>query len=273
MAAALAAIFGQMMCELIFVVGVIVWWLITVQFNLLDEFLGRPDLNRAHVTSEDEVDTEAATACAAVSAIADSQVETAEPVTGGGAESLTGDGLCGATEAADTTPSEAEQSTAPCLDPLPGDAPSADGLSHQQAPPLGAGNLSGSSSMRRRAASLGRMVSDGIGRSRRGIGTATGSSSPQRTLYNVIKRSTPLKSRLNVKKHIEGRVKDYGLRWLPNVVQSIGIEAAAGALCTTMPSGMRDAGVRAVDRAEALMRRWASFAGGTLILFRILLWH
>lgn len=273
MAAALAAIFGQIVCELIFVGGVIVWWLITVQFNLLDDFLGRPDLNRAHVTPEDEVDIEAATACAAVSAITDSHVDNAEPVTEGGAESLTGDGLCSATDGADATPSEADQNTAPYLDPLPGDAPSASGLSHQQAPPLGRGNLSGSSSMRRRAVSLGRMMSDGIGRSRRGISTATGPSSPQRTLYNAIKRSTPLKSRLNVKKHIEGRVKNYGLRWLPDVVQSIGIEAAAGALCTTMPSGMRDAGVRAVDRAEALMRRWASFAGGTLILFRIFLWH
>lgn len=40
---------------------------------------------------------------------------------------------------------------------------------------------------------------------------------------------TPLKTRLNVKKRFEGRVRECG-DWIPDVVQSIGIEAAAGVM-------------------------------------------
>jgi hypothetical protein len=40
-----------------------------------------------------------------------------------------------------------------------------------------------------------------------------------------------------------------------------------------VPAGIRDCGVRAVDRLESLLRRWAAFCGGTLVLYRLLLWH
>ena len=40
-----------------------------------------------------------------------------------------------------------------------------------------------------------------------------------------------------------------------------------------MPGGIRDCGVRAVDRLESLLRRWAAFTGGVLVLYRILLWR
>lgn len=44
------------------------------------------------------------------------------------------------------------------------------------------------------------------------------------------------------------------------------------ALSVEVPSGMRDAGVRAVDRFEALLRRWACFTGGVLVLYRVLMY-
>ena len=44
------------------------------------------------------------------------------------------------------------------------------------------------------------------------------------------------------------------------------------ALSVEVPSGMRDAGVNAVNRFEALLRRWACFVGGTLVLFRVLIY-
>lgn len=34
-----------MVREALFVAGVAVWWLITVQFDLVESLLGRPDLN------------------------------------------------------------------------------------------------------------------------------------------------------------------------------------------------------------------------------------
>lgn len=48
---------------------------------------------------------------------------------------------------------------------------------------------------------------------------------------------------------------------------------ASGTLAAALPGGVRDAGVRAVDRAEAGLRRWALFVGGAAFLFRVLLWH
>ena len=48
---------------------------------------------------------------------------------------------------------------------------------------------------------------------------------------------------------------------------------ASGTLAAALPGGVRDAGVRAVDRAEAGLRRWALFIGGAAFLFRVLLWH
>lgn len=48
---------------------------------------------------------------------------------------------------------------------------------------------------------------------------------------------------------------------------------APGTLAAALPGGVRDAGVRAVDRAEAGLRRWALFVGGAAFLFRVLLWH
>ena len=47
----------------------------------------------------------------------------------------------------------------------------------------------------------------------------------------------------------------------------------SGTLAAALPGGVRDAGVRAVDRAEAGLRRWALFVGGAAFLFRVLLWH
>jgi hypothetical protein len=47
----------------------------------------------------------------------------------------------------------------------------------------------------------------------------------------------------------------------------------SGTLAAALPGGVRDAGVRAVDRAEAGVRRWALFVGGAAFLFRVLLWH
>ena len=53
----------------------------------------------------------------------------------------------------------------------------------------------------------------------------------------------------------------------------ISLVVAAGTLAAALPGGVRDAGVRAVDRAEAGLRRWALFVGGAGFLFRVLLWH
>ncbi len=39
----------------------------------------------------------------------------------------------------------------------------------------------------------------------------------------------PLRSRFNVKRRIEARIERCGAAWLPDVAQSIGVEAAAGA--------------------------------------------
>ena len=36
---------AQVMREALFVAGLVVWWLLTVQFDLVDSLLGRPDLN------------------------------------------------------------------------------------------------------------------------------------------------------------------------------------------------------------------------------------
>lgn len=51
------------------------------------------------------------------------------------------------------------------------------------------------------------------------------------------------------------------------------LQAGLMALSVEVPSGMRDAGVRAVDRVEALLRRWACFAGGAILLYRVLLYE
>ena len=50
------------------------------------------------------------------------------------------------------------------------------------------------------------------------------------------------------------------------------VQAGLMALSVEVPSGVRDAGVRAVDRFESLLRRWTCFTGGVLVLFRVILY-
>ena len=50
-------------------------------------------------------------------------------------------------------------------------------------------------------------------------------------------------------------------------------QTGLSALAVAVPGGMRDAGVRAIDRFEALLRRWSVFAGGTLVLYRLLMYQ
>ncbi len=52
----------------------------------------------------------------------------------------------------------------------------------------------------------------------------------RRTLYASLSQKGPLKARLNFKKRIEARIERYGQQLLPDVAQSIGVEAAAGAI-------------------------------------------
>jgi hypothetical protein len=74
---------------------------------------------------------------------------------------------------------------------------------------------------------------------------------------------------------LDNRVQDGLLLcpWSNICVRFLVLLLLAGTLAAALPGGVRDAGVRAVDRAEAGLRRWALFVGGAGFLFRVLLWH